>query len=81
MIEVCKTAFNYMLMIMKLDDDQVFKICVEFFHFYIGTYLQKTNDGVYQNMSFDNYGKSLQSTYKPIFMEVMRIISLKMPKP
>lgn len=39
MIEVCKVGFNYMLMIMRIDDDQIFKICIEFFHFYIGSYL------------------------------------------
>lgn len=68
-------------MLMKLDDDQVFKICVEFFHYYIGNYLQKLNDGQYQNMGYHNYDKSLQSIYKPIFMEVMKTISLKMAKP
>lgn len=32
-------------------------------------------------MGFNNYDKSLQSIYKPIFLEVMKIISLKMAKP
>lgn len=82
MIEVCRAGFNYMLMIMRLDDDQVFKICIEFFHFYIGSYLDKEAQGKFANLSYNNnMDKSLQAIYKPIFIEVMKIISLKMAKP
>lgn len=53
-----------MLMIMKIDDDQVFKICIEFFHFYIGNYLEKQSQGQFQNMNYSNYDKSLQTIHK-----------------
>jgi len=38
-VQVCNAGFRYLLMMMKLDDDQVFKIAIEFFHFYIGKFL------------------------------------------
>jgi hypothetical protein len=29
---------------MKIDEDQVFKITIEFFHYYIGAYLERKNN-------------------------------------
>lgn len=78
MIEVCKAGFGYLLMIMRVDDDQVFKICIEFFHFYIGGYLESQFQGRFNT---NNSNLSLFGIYKDIFLEVMRIISLKMAKP
>ena len=39
-IKVCQLGFRYLLMMMKIDEDQVFKITIDFFHFYIGNYLE-----------------------------------------
>lgn len=38
-VKICQLGFRYLLMMMKIDEDQVFKITIDFFHFYIGTYL------------------------------------------
>jgi len=74
-----------MLMMTKVDDDQVFKIAIEFFHFYIGKYLdeQKNPNPIKTNFSnsFISNKQSLSSIYPPIFYEVMKIVSLKMAKP
>lgn len=68
---------------MKIDDDQIFKICIEFFHFYIGRYLeQKANTDFKQNSAFlQNKNASLESIYNEVFSEVMKIIARKMAKP
>lgn len=63
MIQICKAGFGYMLMIMRIDDDQVFKICIEFFHFYIGNYLEKQQNNQL-SCNFKNYSPSLQAIYK-----------------
>jgi hypothetical protein len=72
-------------MMMKLDDDQVFKIAIEFFHFYIGKYLedQKNPNPTKQNLSnsYLSNKNSLSGIYPQIFNEVMKIVSLKMAKP
>jgi hypothetical protein len=74
-----------MLMMMKLDDDQVFKIAIEFFHFYIGKYLEEQKNPNPMKPGFNNTflgnKQSLPSIYPPIFHEVMKIVSLKMAKP
>ena len=38
-VGVCHYGLRYLLMMMKIDEDQVFKITIDFFHFYIGAYL------------------------------------------
>jgi len=71
-----------MIMMMRMDDDQVFKISIEFFHFYIGKYLEKQKEpNKMQFNSFMNTKNSLDSIYPAIFQEVMKITSLKMAKP
>lgn len=40
-LQVCHFGFRYLIMMMRIDEDQVFKITVEFFYFYISTYLQE----------------------------------------
>lgn len=65
MIEVCKAGFGYLLMIMRVDDDQVFKICIEFFHFYIGGYLESQLQGRFNT---SNNSLSLFAIYKDIFL-------------
>lgn len=81
MIEICKGGFNYMIMMMKLDDDQAFKISIEFFHYYIGNYLERQAKGQFEMSSAYNSQASLHFIYRDLFLEVMRIISLKMAKP
>lgn len=72
-------------MMMKFDDDQVFKISIEFFHFYIGKYLEEQKNPNPMNPGFGNSylsnKKALPSIYPAIFNEVMRTICLKMAKP
>lgn len=84
-VQVCNAGFRYLLMMMKLDDDQVFKISIEFFHFYIGKHLeeQKNPNPMRMNMGNNFLGNksSLSSIYPNIFHEVMKIISLNMAKP
>ncbi len=70
-IQICNAGFRYLLMMMKLDDDQVFKISIEFFHFYIGKYLEEQKN---PNPTKQNYGntflgnkKDLSSIYPTIF--------------
>lgn len=38
-VRICQLGFRYLLMMMKIDEDQVFKITIDFFHIYIGSYL------------------------------------------
>jgi len=84
-IQICNAGFRYLLMMMKLDDDQVFKIAIEFFHFYIGKYLEEQKNPN-QKMNYTgnyllNSKKTLPSIYSIVFNDLMRIISLKMAKP
>ena len=81
MIDICKGGFNYLIMMMKLDDDQAFKISIEFFHYYIGNYLERQSKGQFQGSNTYNSHTSLHFIYRDLFLEVMRIISLKMAKP
>jgi hypothetical protein len=52
MIDVCRCGFSYLTMLMKLDEDQVFKICIEFFHLYIGRYLERRSNPEMNKMGF-----------------------------
>ena len=70
-IQICNAGFRYLLMMMKLDDDQVFKISIEFFHFYIGKHLEEQknpdpNKSNYGNSYLSNK-KTLTSIYQSIF--------------
>lgn len=38
-INVCQMGFRYILMMMKVEEDQIFSITIDFFHFYLGAYL------------------------------------------
>ena len=80
MIDICRGGFNYLIMMMKLDDDQAFKISIEFFHYYVGNYLERQSKGQFQSTPY-NSQSSLHLIYRDLFLEVMRIISLKMAKP
>ena len=72
----------YLLMLMKIDDDQVFKICIEFFHFYINRYLEKKANPDYSKSNFiQNKQASLEGVHNEIFLDLMKIISMKMAKP
>lgn len=44
-VKVCQLGFRYLLMMMKIDEDQVFKITIDFFHVYIGSYLEQNVKG------------------------------------
>ena len=44
-VRVCLHGFRYLLMMMRIDEDQVFKITIDFFHFYIGNYLEQNLRG------------------------------------
>jgi hypothetical protein len=71
-------------MMMKMDDDQVFKIAIEFFHFYVGKYLEEQkNPNPAKSTLTSSYlnKKTLSSIYLSIFHELMKIISLNMAKP
>lgn len=61
MIDICRGGFNYLLMMMRIDDDQAFKICIEFFHFYIGNFLERQSHGEFQTY---NSQCSLVSIYR-----------------
>lgn len=69
-------------MMMKIDEDQVFKITIDFFHFYIGAYLEQNlrGEGSFGSLSYAK-GPSLEQIYQEIFREVMKTVCLKMAKP
>ena len=54
---------------MKIDEDQVFKIAIEFFHFYIGKFLEEQKNpnpmkkSLMQNTGYLMGVKSLTSIY------------------
>jgi hypothetical protein len=62
-------GFTYILMMMKIDEDQIFKITIDFFHFYIGAYLERKQNGIsnFGGMSFGSSNTSLETTYAEIF--------------
>jgi hypothetical protein len=61
---VCKFGFKYLLMMMKIDEDQVFKITIDFFHYYLGAYLdrQLKGEGGFGGMTYSR-GPSLDQVY------------------
>ena len=81
-IRVCQLGFRYLLMMMKIDEDQVFKITIDFFHVYIGNYLEQNLKGE-SNFGSLSYRKepTLDQIYSDIFREVMKTVCLKMAKP
>lgn len=70
-------------MMMKIDEDQVFKITIDFFHFYIGNYLEINlkGEGNFGGISYHSKGPTLEQIYAEIFREVMKVVCLKMAKP
>ena len=66
-IKICQMGFRYLLMMMKIDDeDQVFKITIDFFHYYIGAYLEKQakGEGNFGGLSYGNKNAVLDSIYQ-----------------
>ena len=53
-MKICHLGFRYILMMMKIDEDQVFKITIDFFHYYIGAYLeqQAKGEGTFGGLSY-----------------------------
>ena len=70
-------------MMMKIDEDQVFKITIDFFHFYIGNFLEINlkGEGNFGGISYHSKGPTLEQIYAEIFREVMKVVCLKMAKP
>ena len=68
---------------MKIDEDQEFKITIDFFHYYVGAYLkqQATGEGSFGGMGYAPREVSLEKSYGDIFKEVMKMVCLKMAKP
>ena len=83
-VRVCQMGFRYLLMMMKIDEDQIFKITIDFFHFYIGAYLERQakGEGCFGGLAYGG-GRAmpLEHIYEDIFREVMRTVCLKMAKP
>ena len=44
-VNICRFGFKYLLVMMKIDEDQVFKITIDFFHYYVGAYLKQQATG------------------------------------
>ena len=64
---------------MQINEESIFKIAVEFYHFLLGKHLKEREN---PNLShYQNSNKSLSNIYPAIFNEVMQIICLKMAKP
>ena len=82
-VRICQLGFRYLLMMMKIDEDQVFKITIDFFHFYIGSYLDinARGEGTFGGLGYRSKGPTLEQIYGDIFREVMRVVCLKMAKP
>lgn len=83
-VQVCQHGFRYLLMMMKIDEDQVFKITIDFFHFYIGAFLEQQtskSEGSFGGFSYGSKGPTLEQCYQDVFREVMKIVCLKMAKP
>jgi hypothetical protein len=58
-------GFRYIIMMMKIDEDQIFKITIDFFHFYIGAYLerQQRGEGNFGGLSYGSNNISLGQIY------------------
>lgn len=76
-------GFRYILMMMKIDEDQIFKITIDFFHFYIGAYLERQakGEGYFGGLTYGVRETPLDHIYEDIFREVMKTVCLKMAKP
>lgn len=70
-------------MMMKVEEDQVFKITIDFFHFYLGAYLERQTkgDSYFGGVTYGAKASTLNTIYQPIFLEVMKTVVLKMAKP
>lgn len=70
-------------MMMKIDEDQVFKITIDFFHYYIGAYLEQNlrGEGNFGGLTYGVKGPTLSQIYQDVFREVMKTVCLKMAKP
>jgi hypothetical protein len=68
-IKICQMGFQYILMMMKIDEDQVFKITIDFFHFYIGNYLERQSkgEGAFGGLSYASKNIALNQIYAAIF--------------
>jgi hypothetical protein len=82
-VRICQMGFKYLLMMMKVDEDQVFKITIDFFHYYVGAYLESNQkgEGNFGGLSYGLKVISLDGIYQEIFREVMQTVCLKMAKP
>ena len=76
-------GFKYILIMMKIDEDQVFKITIDFFHFYIGFYLERQSkgEGSFGGLTYGSKTVVLDNIYQDVFKEVMKIVCLNMAKP
>lgn len=65
-IRICHMGFCYIIMMMKIDEDQVFKITIDFFHFYIGAYLERQSKGEssFGGLNYASNQSSLNQIYK-----------------
>lgn len=56
-------------MMMKIDEDQVFKITIDFFHFYIGAYLDQNlkGEGTFGSLSYGMKEPTLDQIYQDVF--------------
>jgi len=56
-------------MMMKIDGDQIFKITIDFFHFYIGSYLDLNTkpEGSFGSLGYGMKGPTLEQIYGDIF--------------
>ncbi len=65
-IRVCHHGFRYLLMMMKVEEEQVFKITIDFFHFYIAHVLEANSRGEtsFGGLSYGSKGPSLDQIYQ-----------------
>lgn len=70
-------------MMMKVEEDQVFKITIDFFHYYIAHVLEQSRKGEssFGGLSYCSKGPTLDQIYQEVFREVMKVVCLKMAKP
>ena len=81
-VRIYQLGFRYLLMMMKIDEDQVFKITIDFFHFYIRSYLDinARGEGTFGAWAIGARGPPSSRYTGDIFREVMRVVCLKMAK-
>ena len=73
-------GFRYILMMMKVEEYQIFLITIGVFHFFFGAYLfrQTKSDTFYGGVSYGAKAPSLNTIYQHIFLEVMKTVVLNM---